>query len=258
MSDATGRGRFVWYDLITASAAQAVDFYTKLIGWETQKWGDGAVPYTMWTNNSAPLGGVGELSEEDRSVGVSPHWRAYVAVEDVDATLAHAEELGGSVVQPATAISGAGSYGVLADPQGTTIGVYASAEQPSTAPWHPETGAFSWHELVAGEYRAAFTFYRALFGWEQLEAMDMGEAGVYQLYGQDQQAYGGMFTRTADMPGPPQWLYYIMVKDVETSVALVTELGGQVVVGPLEVPGGDQIAQCIDPQGAMFALHAKV
>jgi predicted enzyme related to lactoylglutathione lyase len=35
----------------------------------------------------------------------------------------------------------------------------------------------------------------------------------------------------------------------------VMELGGRVVYGPMEVPGGDRIAQCLDPQGALFALH---
>ena len=27
--------------------------------------------------------------------------------------------------------------------------------------------------------------------------------------------------------------------------------------GPMEVPGGDRVAQCADPQGAAFALHGK-
>ncbi len=31
--------------------------------------------------------------------------------------------------------------------------------------------------------------------------------------------------------------------------------GGQVLNGPMEIPGGDRIAQCLDPQGAAFALH---
>ena len=33
--------------------------------------------------------------------------------------------------------------------------------------------------------------------------------------------------------------------------------GATVLFGPMDVPGGDQIAQCLDPQGALFALHAK-
>jgi predicted enzyme related to lactoylglutathione lyase len=48
-----------------------------------------------------------------------------------------------------------------------------------------------------------------------------------------------------------------MVKDVNPSVSEVKKLGGQILNGPMEVPGGDLIAQCLDPQGAAFALHSK-
>lgn len=27
--------------------------------------------------------------------------------------------------------------------------------------------------------------------------------------------------------------------------------------GPMDVPGGDRIAQCMDPQGAAFAVHSR-
>ena len=43
----------------------------------------------------------------------------------------------------------------------------------------------------------------------------------------------------------------------EASVDRVKQLGGQVLNGPMEVPGGDRIAQCMDPQGAVFALHSS-
>ncbi len=47
------------------------------------------------------------------------------------------------------------------------------------------------------------------------------------------------------------------MEDVNATVGTVRELGGQVVMGPHEVPGGDLIAQCLDPQGAFFAVHSK-
>ena len=66
-----------------------------------------------------------------------------------------------------------------------------------------------------------------------------------------------MFTKPADMPGPPAWLYYINVEDVAASIEVVKELGGKVLNGPMEVPGGSFIAQCLDPQGAVFAIHSR-
>ena len=58
------------------------------------------------------------------------------------------------------------------------------------------------------------------------------------------------------IPGPPFWLYYIRVDDVGAAVERVKSLGGQVLNGPMQVPGGDVVAQCCDPQGGAFALHA--
>ena len=85
----------------------------------------------------------------------------------------------------------------------------------------------------------------------------MGEAGIYQLYGLGGPPMGGMFNKFDEMPGPPMWLFYISVDDVTAAVEKVKELGGQVVNGPIEVPGGDFIAQCLDPQGALFAVQDR-
>lgn len=81
--------------------------------------------------------------------------------------------------------------------------------------------------------------------------------GIYQIYGRKEITLGGMFNKPAEMPGPSFWLYYIMIPDVNEGVEKIKDLGGQLLNGPLEVPGGELIAQCLDPQGAAFAIHSK-
>ena len=256
MTISNSNGKFVWYDLMTADPKGAEDFYTSLIGWGTQEWEEGDKPYTMWVNGEKPLGGVMAMPPELSDSGVPPHWMAYVAVEDVAATAEKVNGLGGKTIHPPTDIPGAGSFAVLADPQGAAFAVYSSSEEYSADQGPPETGQFSWHELATSDYKGAFAFYSELFGWEPQEAMDMGEAGIYQLYGRGEAPLGGMFNKPDEMPGPPMWLYYVSVDDVNSAVRKVEDLGGQVVNGPMEVPGGDLIAQCLDPQGALFALHS--
>ncbi|NJL28000.1 MAG: hypothetical protein HC897_08910, partial [Thermoanaerobaculia bacterium] len=56
MSD-VARGRFVWYDLMTPDPAGAEAFYTRLLGWGTEIWNPGAMPYTMFTNAGGAVGG---------------------------------------------------------------------------------------------------------------------------------------------------------------------------------------------------------
>ena len=50
------------------------------------------------------------------------------------------------------------------------------------------------------------------------------------------------------MPGPPSWTIYITVDDVDGLATQVRELGGEVVVGPFDIPAGGRIAQMADPQ----------
>jgi predicted enzyme related to lactoylglutathione lyase len=247
------RGRFVWFDLMTTDPDKAVAFYPRITGWGTTPW-QGPIPYTMWTNKSVPVGGVMKLPP---GVAAPPHWLAYISTPDVDATVVQATGLGARVVAPASDIPTVGRYAVLADPQGAVFGLFTPAGE---APGHdgaPKRGEFSWHELATHDVPAALRFYEILFGWQKGTAMDMGEAGTYQEFGRNGQDLGGMYKKPAEMPGPPAWLHYILVDDLQRAVETTKDRGGQVVSGPTEVPGGDTIAVGVDPQGAVFAMHAK-
>jgi hypothetical protein len=85
----------------------------------------------------------------------------------------------------------------------------------------------------------------------------MGGLGTYQLFEAAGRVTGGMMTKPADMPAPPHWLYYVSVENIDQTLDRVKSQGGKVVNGPMEVPGGDRVAQCMDPQGAAFAVHQK-
>lgn len=78
MPVATLRGKFVWYELLTSDPNAAKTFYTALIGWGTKEWEGGEQPYTMWTTEDVPLGGVMLLPEEAKQMGAPPNWMAYV------------------------------------------------------------------------------------------------------------------------------------------------------------------------------------
>jgi predicted enzyme related to lactoylglutathione lyase len=249
-------GRFCWYELLTTDPDSAVPFYEGVVGWGTSPWEGGELPYTMWTRGETPIGGVMQLPEEAAAGGAPSHWLAYILTADVDATVDKALDLGGCVLKEATKVPGEGTFAVLADPQGAAFAVLSPTGEMPAPEGGSQVGAFSWHELATTDYEAAFEFYSALFGWEKTDAMDMGEMGIYQMYGQAGNTYGGMYNKPAEMPGPPAWLCYATVDDVNEAVGRVADGGGRVVNGPMTVPGGDLIAQCLDPQGAMFAIHS--
>ncbi len=250
-------GRFCWYDLMTLDPGAAEGFYKEVAGWGTDIWQGGEMPYTMFTNGGKPLGGVMQLPEEAKAQGAPPHWLAYVSVPDVRETTAKAKALGAHVHVEPQEIPNAGSFAVLADPQGAVFAVFTPKEEMPGQAEPPGKGEFSWHELATTDHVAAFDFYADLFGWQKTDAMDMGDMGIYQMYGAGNSTLGGMFNKPAEMPASPHWLYYIRVDNVNAAVEKVKALGGQVLNGPMEVPGGDTIAQCMDPQGAAFALHSS-
>jgi len=256
MTETTPRGRFVWYDLMTTDPNGATDFYTKVAGWGTQPWDTGGMPYTMWTTENTPIGGVMPLAPE-MAGSVPPHWIGYVAVPDVDESAKQVESLGGRVLTPPMDIPEVGRFAVISDPQGAAIAIFTPSGGTPRPDGEPNVGEMSWHELTTTDHKAAYDFYQTLFGWDKTGDFDMGEMGVYQMYGRGGQSLGGMFTKPADMPMPPNWLYYIRVPNADEAVERVKALGGQVLNGPMDVPGGDRIAQCLDPQGAAFAVHAR-
>lgn len=257
MSDDTPRGRFVWHELSTSDPEKAQAFYTALIGWSAVPVEGSAQSYTMFMNGETPIAGLMKLPPDAEAAGIPPNWLGYVAVPDVDATTAQATELGATVLMPPMDIPNMGRFSVIQDPQGPVIATWKAFSGAGGHDGPPELGEFSWNELTTGDHEAAFDFYHQLFGWQKLAPMDMGPMGIYQLYGRTDMPLGGMFNKTADMPGPPSWLYYIRVPDVHEGAKKVVELGGQLLMDPMEVPGGDWIVPCMDPQGAAFALHHK-
>jgi predicted enzyme related to lactoylglutathione lyase len=251
----SGHGRFTWYDLMTTDPEGGKSFYSELVGWGTQQW-EGPMPYSMWTCGGMPLGGVMQLPEEAQQAGAPPHWLPYVKVDDVDATVAKAAELGAVAMVPPQDIPNTGRFAVLGDPHGAVFAIFKSLDDQPGDDDMPAVGGFSWHELATDDLEAAWSFYSELFGWVITDTADMGEMGPYRMFSRREgtTTAGGIFNRPPDMPAC--WAIYVRVEDVNSSVEKVKELGGQVLNGPMEVPGGDLIAHCLDPQGTYFAMHS--
>jgi predicted enzyme related to lactoylglutathione lyase len=233
---------------VTPDANAAHAFYGKTIGWKTQPWEEDS-SYVMF---AAPRGPIGATVAGD---GAAPHWLPYIGTGDIDKTIALAKQNGGSVAKKVDTLSSGSRYAVLQDPYGASFGVYESAENYGKIT-PPKPGEHSWHELMSSDHDAAFDFYSTMFGWEKIGEHDMGDMGTYLTYGLNGQEFGGMM-RVMDGGPASAWVSYVHVKDVNQTAKKVKSAGGQVINGPMEVPGGDWIVMAVDPQGAMFAAHAS-
>jgi len=107
-------------ELWSTNPDAALTFYRLLVGYEQQLVDVGAgLKYRFLVKNGQTRGGIVKIPWDD----VKPNWLPYIAVEDVMAIVAKAEELGGKVlVEPDKAIR-EGLLAIIADPSGAVFAV---------------------------------------------------------------------------------------------------------------------------------------
>jgi predicted enzyme related to lactoylglutathione lyase len=248
-------GTFSWVDLATTDPADAKRFYGGLFGWGFNDVPTGNGFYSMAQLGGRDAAAIGEQQPDERNQGIPPHWNSYVTVADADATAENAGALGGNVIVPAFDVLDVGRMSVVADPTGAVFSIW----QPKTnigAGVVNEPGALTWNELGTTDVEKAKAFYHELFDWSY---EDMG-GGAYTVIRVGQRTNGGIRPQTEQEKGvPPNWLPYFAVASCDESAAGAGELGGNVLVPPMDVPvsdGQSRFAVIADPQGAVFALFA--
>lgn len=254
MAEIDVRGRFVWHQLLTRDVPGAKKFYPTLTGWSTQAWPPDPT-FTVCHSGDVPTAGMMPMAPEFPAE-IPAHWMQYIGTRDVDATAEAAVLAGGYIVKQPSDMKGAGRYAVLADPQGAVFAIIDPENARAESGDRPPLGQFSWHELATSDNEAAFAFYSNLFGWEASRRMDMGPLGVYLIFAQNGVEKGGMYIKSAEMPGQPFWLPYVHVPSVDAAVSVVEAGGGKILQPPMDVPGGSRIVVITDPAGAAVALHS--
>lgn len=250
----SSHGQFVWYELVTTDVAAATAFYTRVMGWGAWDASAPGRPYILFGDGASAISALTPLPPDAKQKGVQPTWVGYVGVDDVDAASERVVRLGGALHVPPTDVADVSRFSVFTDPQSARLALFRwrnAAPQPPAAP--NATGRVGWHELVAADAEQAWTFYAALFGWQKEEA-DIAAAVTYQPFSAGGQMIGGMVTKPPTAPDP-FWLYYFNTGDIDAAAKRVASGGGQVLEGPLDTAGGSWVIQCVDPQGAAFALE---
>ena len=249
-------GRPLWYELMTTDTKAAEQFYRKVVGWTSAPFEGSPQPYTTFSRSGdVPVAG---LMKRPDGMNFPPFWAMYVGVQKLEDGVAHIKKLGGKGLSPVIDIPKVGRMQMMTDPQGAAFYIYEPADDPKQPEGAPEIGEGSWHELMTTDAPAAMKFYTELFGWKPSETMDMGEMGKYYMFNRPHGMIGGMMNKPPQLDNvPPNWQIYFLVPDINVAVERIKANGGQVLNGPMEVPGGDWVLNAMDPQGAAFSLHAK-
>ena len=100
-----------------------------------------------------------------------------------------------------------------------------------------------------GDLERAKAFYAKHFGFRFEREMDMGKQGPYCFIEHAGQTIGAMMRRPE--PGASRWSFAFRTKGtIGAARRSIESGGGKVLLPPHEVPGGDCIVICNDPQGA--------
>ena len=246
-------GTPIWYELQSADPPASKAFYDHVVGWTIGEPMPG-MDYRMIETGHGAVGGVMPLTTEMRAGGARPGWLVYIGVDDVDAAAAAVTAAGGAVHMGPWSIPGVGRMAVVADPQGIPCYIMrGESDEDSTAYERTGMGKCNWNELISADQDAADTFYRSVFGWSYPDVMPMGPMGDYRFIAVGDQTFGATMRHPGEGP-PPGWRFYFRAPDIEAAAAKVAEAGGTLMMGPMEVPGGDRIIVASDPHGVVFGV----
>ena len=124
----------VHFEIHASDPERLVDFYTELLGWRFEQFGDqsywaidtgeGAIGNTAGSAGHGINGGLTQREGPPPEPGAPVNGcNIVVGVEDVDGLMRRAVELGGTEVVPAADWPGIGRGGYLLDPDGNVFGV---------------------------------------------------------------------------------------------------------------------------------------
>jgi len=242
-------GRFVWRDLMAKDVNAAKRFYGDLFGWRFEDTNRGGRPYVLARSGATPVAGIVDVSA---NADAGPQWLSYMAVADLDKTVAQVRSDGGKIFIEPRDLPNA-RVSVVADPQGAPLGL-AQLKRDVPDPAMPSQNQFFWQEYLARDAGQALTFYKGLGGYT--ESITDARLGVEYHVLRTSRARAGLFQLPATSVGvEPNWLPYVLINDPTALAARVAGLGGRVILPAAPERRNGSLVVVADPGGAPLALQ---
>ena len=241
-------------DTFQPDPAAAARFYGELLGWSFDDPEDLPTgPYRRARRERRVVAGIGQAPP-----GLAGAvWSTYVATDGLNAACERAVAARASVVLGP--LEGPdGRFAILTDPTGVAFSMWEGPGAELVA----VPGAWAMSVLHTPDPEASAAFYRAVFGW-RADAMPDAPLWFLRL-----PAYAGAPGRgvppevvavmaPAAPAVPPHWAVSMRVDDVDATTAHAVELGGTIVVPPVDA-ATNRTAAIADPQGGVIALVAPL
>jgi predicted enzyme related to lactoylglutathione lyase len=243
-------GVFNWVDLATTDPEGAKAFYGGLFGWEFEDVPTGGGPdYTMCRIEGNSVAGLSIMQPDMLEQGVPPFWSSYVKHDNADSIAAKITEAGGNLMMPPMDVMEEGRMLMATDPTGAPFGVWQPKNHIGAQLVNAPNTLF-WNELQTNDVEAAKNFYSSVFDWTH----ETDKNGYVALAADGRVQAGLMAIQEEWGEVPPNWAIYFLVDDVETAVAKVHKLGGNVLNPPMDVGDMGRLSVVQDPQGGIFTI----
>lgn len=117
-------GTISWVDISVPEAESLREFYSKVVGWKSQPIDvDDYQDYAMVPpDGSDAVAGV--CHAKGSNADLPPQWLVYIAVDDLDASMARCTELGGKVIVGPKNIGPSFRFCVIQDPAGAVLAIH--------------------------------------------------------------------------------------------------------------------------------------
>ncbi len=260
-----------WVDTSQPDPEAAADFYGKLFGWELEDTMPAEAPGNYFAATIRG-GNVAAISSLPEGAPAQATWNTYIWVENADETAAKIGAAGGSVTQEPFDVGEAGRMGWVTDAEGAAFRI----QQPNKhrgAEVVNEHGTVNFNDLHTRDPAAAKRFYGAVFGWETFGLAGGFQAWTLPGYGDHlEKSDPELRERLAETGGPegfedvvaslvpigddqpdtpPHWGVTFAVDDADAIAVKAEELGGKVLVPPMDAPWV-RMTVIADPAGATF------
>ena len=238
-------GKFVWIDLLTENTQDAAAFYKGLFGWQVKTW-SGDKTYLIFSHNGKPIAGMTAVRKQD---GKAPEslWLLSMSVADVDRSIAVVAQNGGKLLEGPVDDAGRGRMALVSDPAGAPL-ILLRARGGDPVEEKTAAGTWFWTDLFTRDAKAAEAFYKPLVGFQKKQ-LNAGDGHRYLLFQQNGKARAGLVElQWEDLED--NWLPYVMVENVKSTISKARELGGNLILEK------DDVALLVDPTGAVFGVQA--
>lgn len=245
-------GDIVWCDLASADPEAAQTFLAATLDWQFDilTAPDGA-PYLLASAAASPVAGLCHSEDRFEGVPLPSGWLPYISVDDLDASLADAVDLGGTALTPPVSYGDGSRIAALSDPEGATFLVI----EGSTLPPRPASGPAGtpiWHSLHVTKPANVVAFYEGLFGW-QIKRM-AGLKRAYRIKSPEGTPIGEMGGKLAKAKtAPAAWLVHVATPRVGKSMRATKKAGGRVIKDDREAARPGQIIAA--PDGPLLGLR---